>query len=389
MWAERTVGSAAGLPYLVSGIGIALLLLLAGEVLAVATGASSLHGGFLVGAVTSAVFLCVLIYGGYWLEHSGISPERYGRIARWVAGGLLGAVGIIFWVNMSMRSVSPGLAVATIRWGGAVGGCLGLIGGVLQARAIERAVEAERTRQRLEEAERERTRLAEFARIVSHDLRNPLSVAQGNLVLLRDEFESPHLESLSAALARMDSITEDTLVLARAGLAVGETEPVCLSAVATTCWQTVSTAEARLRIEGRGRIEADEGRLRHLLENLFRNAVTHGGPDVTVRVGILAERSGFYVEDDGPGIPESEHETVFETGYSTADSGTGFGLSIVETVAEAHGWEITVSEGAAGGARFEITGVESVERDTPTEAAGSTSTSRRRAPGDRDLNSSF
>jgi signal transduction histidine kinase len=51
---------------------------------------------------------------------------------------------------------------------------------------------------------------------------------------------------------------------------------------------------------------------------------------------------------------------VFEQGYSTADDGTGFGLSIVREIVEAHGWEITVTEGANGGARFEIAGVDVV-----------------------------
>jgi signal transduction histidine kinase len=78
---------------------------------------------------------------------------------------------------------------------------------------------------------------------------------------------------------------------------------------------------------------------------------------VTVTVGRT--ESGFYVADDGAGIPESKRETVFEAGYSTDDDGTGFGLNIVRTVAEAHGWRVAVTEGSAGGARFEFTTVDS------------------------------
>ena len=80
------------------------------------------------------------------------------------------------------------------------------------------------------------------------------------------------------------------------------------------------------------------------------------GGDVTITVGTLSD--GFYVADDGPGIPESEHERIFEAGYSTNDGGTGLGLTIVRDVVESHGWEIEVGESEAGGARFEITGVE-------------------------------
>ena len=71
--------------------------------------------------------------------------------------------------------------------------------------------------------------------------------------------------------------------------------------------------------------------------------------------GELAD--GFYLEDDGAGISPDERAAVFEAGYSTARDGAGFGLHVVEQVAEAHGWEIRVTDGEAGGARFEVTGV--------------------------------
>ena len=90
-----------------------------------------------------------------------------------------------------------------------------------------------------------------------------------------------------------------------------------------------------------------------MLENLLRNSLEHGGETVTVTIGDIDR--GFYVEDDGPGIPPEERDRVFDAGYSTNSEGTGFGLSIVSDVAEAHGWNVTVTEGRSGGARFEIT----------------------------------
>ena len=104
------------------------------------------------------------------------------------------------------------------------------------------------------------------------------------------------------------------------------------------------------------RVTADKPRLRQLLENLFRNAIEHAGSEVEVTVGALED--GFYVADDGPGISEDEHDQVFETGFTTSDGGTGFGLAIVEEIATAHGWTVEVTESAAGGARFEVRGVE-------------------------------
>jgi len=101
--------------------------------------------------------------------------------------------------------------------------------------------------------------------------------------------------------------------------------------------------------------EADTDRLEQLLENLFRNAVDHNRPDVTVRIGALEDETGFYVEDNGTGIPENEREQVFELGHSTDSNGTGFGLAIVAEIAAAHDWSITATESGNGGARFEVT----------------------------------
>ena len=127
---------------------------------------------------------------------------------------------------------------------------------------------------------------------------------------------------------------------------------------------------------------ADRSQLRQLLENCFRNSLEHGttspGPadppddedagGLTVRVGSLPD--GFFVEDDGPGIPEAERDRVFDRGYS-GGQGTGLGLSIVDRIAAGHDWDATVTEAELGGpdaggdepaadaagARFEFRGV--------------------------------
>jgi signal transduction histidine kinase len=114
-----------------------------------------------------------------------------------------------------------------------------------------------------------------------------------------------------------------------------------------------------LNVEAEVTIRADGSSLQQLFENLYRNAVEYGGDDVIVRVGEMND--GFFVADTGPGIPESERENIFEAGYSTTDNGTGFGLRIVNEIADAHGWEVAITESEEGGARFEITGVEKVE----------------------------
>ncbi|NHX36498.1 PAS domain S-box protein [Halolamina sp. R1-12] len=211
-------------------------------------------------------------------------------------------------------------------------------------------------RDRTRRLEAQKDRLDQFASIVSHDLRNPLNVAEGRLELAREEYDSEHLEPVARALDRMDALIDDLLTLSREGETVTDLEPVDLTTIAERCWTNVETTEATLATQVNRAVYADESRLKQVFENLIRNAVEHGDDDVTVIVGELDD--GFYIEDDGAGIPESEREEVFDMGYSTNEEGTGFGLSIVEQIVEAHDWEINVTEGSDGGARFEITGVE-------------------------------
>ena len=230
-------------------------------------------------------------------------------------------------------------------------------GEVVYAMAVSRDI-TQQVKQK-HEVQRQNERLEEFASIVSHDLRNPLRVAEGWLELIREECNSDHIDDVAQALDRMDALIEDVLTLAREGDQVDETDPIVLANMATDSWQTVNTEQATLETGTTRTIRADQGRLQQLFENLYRNAIEHGGGEVTVSVGAMDD--GFYVADTGSGIPESGREEVFEAGYSTNEDGTGFGLRIVRQVADAHGWKVAIAESEEGGARFEITGVEKLE----------------------------
>ncbi|MFW6018000.1 MAG: ATP-binding protein [Halapricum sp.] len=223
------------------------------------------------------------------------------------------------------------------------------------ASSLEAALDrAERER----ELEEQNDRLEEFASIVSHDLRNPLNVASASTELLAEETDSDDVDRIENALERMEHLIEALLTLARKGQVVGATEPVSLESVAEDAWQVVDAPEATLTVESSTAVVADRGRLVEILENLFRNAIEHGRPDATVRVGIREAGDGFYVADDGEGVDPDVREKVFEMGYSQSPDGTGYGLYIVSTVAQAHGWSVTISDSEFGGARFEFTGAE-------------------------------
>ncbi|GGL25406.1 hypothetical protein GCM10009037_06230 [Halarchaeum grantii] len=214
------------------------------------------------------------------------------------------------------------------------------------------------------ELARQNERLEEFAAVVSHDLRNPLNVADGYLDMARESGDDEHFDRVRDALDRMNALIDDLLTLARQGATVDELETASLESVAADAWEVAGGESATLALgDDLGTVACDRSRLRQLLENLFRNARQHGGADVTVTVGRLED--GFYVADDGPGVPEGERADVFDVGYTTHESGTGFGLNIVRGIASAHGWDVTLTESADGGARFEFRGV---ARDAPRDA---------------------
>jgi len=235
--------------------------------------------------------------------------------------------------------------------------------------------------------ERQNENLERFASMVSHDLRNPLSVANGHATLARcdadDEQVRDHLDTVVDAHNRMDDIVEDILALAREGQHVEETEPLTLQSVAREAWGYVNdTQDATLTVASDATIRANKSRLLTGLENLFRNAIDHGEPTVEVEVGVERTRvvsdgsdagpvdepglTRVYVADDGAGIPADEQDDIFEFGYTNSDDGTGLGLAIVETIAEAHDWSVSLDDEYDDGARFVFTEV-SLAEDSPDD----------------------
>ena len=223
--------------------------------------------------------------------------------------------------------------------------------------ALERAEREALLRDRTQQLTDQNEQLDQFASVVAHDLRNPLQVLRG--VLEAVDTDDEHVGRGVRALDRMEDIIDDVLTLARDGTSIDATEPVSLASVARSSWDVVDADEATLVVDRDCRLIADPARLRQLLENLYRNAVEHGSPTVTVSIGPLAD--GFYVADDGPGVLPGDRERIFDSGYSGSENGTGFGLAIVARIAEAHGWSVAATEGTDGGLRLEFTGAESPE----------------------------
>ncbi len=346
-------------PILVA-VGLFLVVMLAVEVgIRVVTSAEAIDVVGVVNVVMTFPFLAMLLGVGYALWGADAEELEHARIVSWVLGGT--ALFFSFFLIIALLGDDDLFTqIQTVRWAIAAGAGSGALVGFFEFRAIERALAQERVQEHNEDLQDEKARLDEFASIISHDLRNPLNVAEGYLELLAKDYEDERFDRIERAHDRMHQIIEDTLILARTEHEVDEPEPVDIGEIVEECWETTDTADANIEIVGEATIAADPQHVRRLFENLIRNAVEHAGEDVNVRVTVTPE--GFMFEDDGPGIPPDRRADVFEAGHSTSEDGIGFGLRIVQHVAEAHGWEIELTEGDDGGARFDITDVEFLER---------------------------
>ncbi len=203
--------------------------------------------------------------------------------------------------------------------------------------------------------ERQNKRLEAFYDVITHDIPNHLNVATTRLDLTLHTGEMEHLDYVDTAHERIATVINDMRTLVEQGQQLTTPESVWLSEIVWPCWRTAAGDETRpsLELVEDRQFMADPSRLKQLLENLFWNSIEHGGE--TVRVGPLDD--GFYVEDNGPGIPEDEREAVLAAGYTTGKGNSGFGLAIVQEIARAHDWTLTITESSENGARFEFTGV--------------------------------
>jgi signal transduction histidine kinase len=328
------------------------------------------RAGFAPQLLVEGAFLLIAVVGLLLLPRLAVTPASTGfsRSERIFVPLLIGFGGY------AMRGVTdvldellavPAWHLSVFKDGSLVVGSLAFVLGIYRW-ADERRQREQMLQARSAELEQQNRRLETFAAAVSHDLRNPLNVARGYAETLDDE--SGAAGEIRSSLDRMETIIEDVLELSRLGADAIDPEPVSLAAVARDAWDEVESGEATISLPSEdASVVADGSHLQQLFENLFRNALEHGtepepgGDPLAVSVGLTED--GFYVADDGRGIPVEERGAVLSQGYTTNESGTGLGLSIVSEIAAVHGWSVSVAEGPDGGARFEFAGCETTSGD--------------------------
>lgn len=218
---------------------------------------------------------------------------------------------------------------------------------------VERQSELARLKADLED---ESGRLGELARILAHELRNPLAGAQGQLSVYRESSDSAHLDAIERNLDRLETTVDDVLWLVGDDSVLDDVTMVRVADVARTVWDRVHSEDVTFEAEPFEAIPADESLLETLFEKLLQNVCDHAGA-TTVRVGPCYDSgtlTGFYVADDGTGFPESDADLA-ALGVSFSGTGTGVGLAVTHDIVERHGWLMRASTAEDGGARIEIT----------------------------------
>ena len=176
--------------------------------------------------------------------------------------------------------------------------------------------------------------------------------AVGNEDPVDEEILTEGLDELEHANQRITAIAKDLVALTRAERKDLSREPIALADVAHLAWHTIDAPHLTLEVVDSITVDGDQEKLLRLFENLFRNVDEHAPRASRVQIGTV--ENGFYVEDDGDGVPANERDAVLEHGYTSKSAGSGLGLTVVQAIAEAHGWEVRLTDARSDGARFEF-----------------------------------
>ncbi|WP_255170975.1 sensor histidine kinase [Natrononativus amylolyticus] len=280
-----------------------------------------------------------------------VSPEFYGRIGDWCLLGSGSMTGLVLLIELTVGLTNVGTTVLILS---AVASAAGFWVGLYDAQGKTRATE---TARRNRDLERQNKQLESVARMLAHELRNPLAIAQVYFGQSYPENETAAAE-VRRAHDRLEEMIDILLVTVRSSEVSLSSETISLGEQADSVWRecTPTKDAATLVIDTDRLIVGDTVHIRRLLANLFQNSLEHAATDgdLVVRIGPLED--GFFVEDNGSGIPEADRDRVTEAGYTTKPDGTGLGLTYVPHLAELYEWDVSITSSDDGGMRFEFTG---------------------------------
>ena len=228
-------------------------------------------------------------------------------------------------------------------------------------------------RARLEAELRRRERLAAIGALVggvAHEVRTPLFSISATLDALEADARNGEAEQelkalLRSQVSRLSNLMQDLLEYSRPPrLRLATVSPAdAVRQAVSHCQRLAEQSDVRILPQlpaDLPEVQLDLGRIEQVIENLIANAVQHSPRGASVAVSGVASRAPragvlLSVEDDGPGIPESDLDRVFEPFFSRRRGGTGLGLAIAQRFVEAHGGTLSAANRvAARGATFTV-----------------------------------
>ncbi|WP_222920272.1 HAMP domain-containing sensor histidine kinase [Natrinema sp. SYSU A 869] len=301
-----------------------------------------------------------LIWGGYRLERSGIETSRYVRILQWCVGGTVG----FLTVNLLIMVFFPWYSLAgNISWAhfsvnaGAIGG---FAIGYVEARAIQREVEATAATVRAEQLADERELLMYLNDLLRHEVLNSSQIIGGHASLLHAECDDDRVHNRLETIERESEELVDVIEDIRAMLDANR-EPDTRSVVALTALLEEQVAECRTRFDEAvidtdlpeaTRVSGNEG-LKWIFSNLLENAIEHNDsemPHVRVTVDERPETVTVTVADNGPGISAEDRESLFER----KSTNHGLGLYLSRILANRYGGTVDLADTGSDGSVFVV-----------------------------------
>lgn len=367
-------GMAEYVPAALPAVGCLLFTGLVGIKLAFDGGGQLFTPSNLVSYAVGIVLSGSIAGCGYWLARSDVATIRYGRVAGWCLVGVCFSVAL----NLPLIASTPALPLEeTVLWGhyaittGTTGGALV---GINEGRAIERARAAERAEVRAERAETERSWLDYLNSLLRHEVLNNANVIAGYAELARAETDGDlddYLETIRHQSEDMTRVIRDIRVLIDATRDARTIRAVdlstCLADELEDIRATYEDVEIDASLSDDVRVLADD-LLPRVFGNLLSNAVEHNDsstPRVEVSVESTPENVFVRITDDGPGVPESERETLFER---SGRGDHGLGLYLSRVLVDRYGGSVELADTGGEGSTFTVSlprANESVEASGP------------------------
>ncbi|WP_247730223.1 sensor histidine kinase [Halovivax limisalsi] len=322
-------------------------------------------GSYIVGIVSMLPFLIGILYAPFWLRRSDLSSARYPRLIGWLFGGLVTFLAMNLAVLPTRPPESPEMLVSWLRWATVIGTAVGLMIGIIEARAIERATVAEREAVRTEQLEEQRNLLDYLNSILRHEILNSAAIIDGYACRLRDDAD-PLSDAgrewatvIHEEAGELEAVIDDVRFLLATAAGDHELEAVELTAVLQEEVTKLNRAHEDVSIEtampSSVRVRGDE-LLGRVFGNILSNAVVHNddpNPHVSIAVEERGETVRVEIEDDGPGIPAEKRETLFERDTNHAST-HGLGLYLVDSLVSQYGGEVSLTETGPEGSQFTV-----------------------------------